>query len=381
MASVFYNIFNDDLVKSIQSSKTVISKLIEFAEKNNISGNLWHEYLCRKIAQDDNVLAKMVDGYGKVGESLTQLALNDMSEIQKLFTISIDPLLENYISTNPLKVTPFTISVERICNALKQDVKAAYDALIQHYKELGHGCASKCIAYFWDNGLKGIENVDDITFDHLIGYERQKEIIIHNTSLFIQGKGGNNVLLFGDSGTGKSSSVKAVLNMFCNQRLRLVEFHKHQLQLLPQLLEDLSTRGQKYIVFMDDLSFEENEVGYKYLKAVLSGTTSAALSNVLYYVTSNRRHLIREVWADRVREDEEVHISDTVHEKLSLADRFGVSIHFSSLVQDEFITMVEKLCQMKNINFTDDIRKNALMWTANKSRSGRTAKQFVDSLG
>lgn len=232
--------------------------------------------------------------------------------------------------------------------------------------------------------LEGIPDPDPITFDSLIGYARERKIIIDNTAKFVQGLPANNVLLYGERGTGKSSSVKALLHMFGSQRLRMVEVPKHSLAAFPRIIHQLKDCSQKFIIFVDDLSFEENETDYKYLKAVLEGGLETRPANILIYATSNRRHLIKENFSDRnfVNSSDEVRIRDTMQEKLSLADRFGITVTFSSPAQPEYLEIVEGLTRRAGLDIPqEELKKMAIQWEMRyNGRSGRTARQFVDWL-
>ena len=227
-----------------------------------------------------------------------------------------------------------------------------------------------------------IINVEHIYFKDIVGYEMQKKKLIENTEAFISGKEANNVLLFGDAGTGKSSSVKAILNEYYGQGLRMIEVYKHQFKALSEVLEQIKDRNYKFIIYMDDLSFEEYELEYKYLKAILEGGLGKRPKNVLIYATSNRRHLIREKFSDKRELDDELHVNDTVQEKLSLVARFGVTIYFGAPDKREFQNIVKVLAERYHVTIPED----ELLLEANKwelqhgGLSGRTATQFINHL-
>ncbi|MGL5085953.1 MAG: ATP-binding protein, partial [Clostridium sp.] len=246
----------------------------------------------------------------------------------------------------------------------------------------GAGQMNRYKAFKWNKevGLIGIDSCDAITFNELIGYERQKNILIKNTEAFLNGKEANNVLLFGDSGTGKSSSVKALLNKYYNEGLRLLELNKSDFMDLNKIISCIGNRGVKFILFLDDLSFEEFESEYKNMKALIEGGVEVRPSNVLIYATSNRRHLIRENWSDR--EGQDMHVAETMQEKYSLAERFGITLTYVSTNQKEYLNTVYKLAAMKNISMPEEeLKLKALQWSAsNSGRSGRIAKQFITSI-
>ena len=218
--------------------------------------------------------------------------------------------------------------------------------------------------------------------DRLIGYENQKEKLIKNTEAFLKNKPANNVLLYGDSGTGKSSSIKALLNRYATEGLRLIELAKYQMKELPKILEVLKDRGLYFIIFMDDLSFEDFETDYKYMKAIIEGGVEVKPNNVLFYATSNRRHLIKEKWSDRDQESGEIHLSDAIQEKISLASRFGITISYESPQQKGYLRIVKELAKQNNITLpVEELKERAIQWEMwNNGRSGRTAQQFIDYL-
>ena len=233
-----------------------------------------------------------------------------------------------------------------------------------------------------DGKLKPIKNVLDVTFDDLIGYEEQKRLIKENTLNFIKGNNYNNVLLYGDSGTGKSTSVKALLNEYFDMGLRIIEVYKHQMQEISKIINKLKNRPYHYIIYMDDLSFEEDEIEYKYLKSIIEGGIEPKPDNVCIYATSNRRHLIKETMADNGSVFDDLHRKETQAEKLSLAYRFGLQIFYSGLSPKEFKEMVKELAYRNDIKLPlDEIISEATKWELTYgSLSGRCAQQFISYL-
>lgn len=233
--------------------------------------------------------------------------------------------------------------------------------------------------------LSPITHTSDVTFSHLVGYEIQKQQLVENTQAFVEGRKANNCLLFGDSGTGKSTCIKAVLNQYYDSGLRLIEIYKHQFRDLSHIIEQVKNRNYKFIIYMDDLSFEEFEIEYKYLKAVIEGGLEVKPDNVLIYATSNRRHLIRETWSDRSdMSADELHRSDTMQEKLSLVARFGVQINFSRPSKKEFEEIVLGLAAEKpEITLSrEELLQKANAWSVrNGGYSGRVAEQFITKIG
>lgn len=233
------------------------------------------------------------------------------------------------------------------------------------------------------NGQAEIEpviSIEHIRLDDLIGYELQKKKLRDNTESFLAGRKANNVLLFGDSGTGKSSSIKALLNEYYDAGLRMIEIYKHQFKELSSVINTVKDRNYKFIIYMDDLSFEEFEIEYKYLKAVIEGGLEKKPDNVLIYATSNRRHLVREKYSDNEERDDDLHTRDTVQEKLSLSARFGVSIYYGSPNPKEFKEIVKGLAKKNNITMEEDkLLAEANKWElSHGGLSGRCAQQFIN---
>ena len=228
--------------------------------------------------------------------------------------------------------------------------------------------------------IKAIKNIDHVKLEDLVGYEIPKQKLIDNTEAFVQGRPANNCLLFGDAGTGKSTSIKAIANQYYEQGLRLIEVYKHQFKDLNTVISMIKNRNYKFIIYMDDLSFEEFEIEYKYLKAVIEGGLEKKPDNVLIYATSNRRHLIRENFSDKEEVREDMHTSDTVQEKLSLVYRFGVSIYFGAPTKKEFQQIVVELAEKQGVHLpAEELLAEANKWElSHGGLSGRTAQQFIN---
>jgi predicted AAA+ superfamily ATPase len=257
--------------------------------------------------------------------------------------------------------------------------------LAKFYQENGAGILGIYKAFQWqDHQLVGIAHPDLINLSELVGYEKAKSSLVQNTQFLLKGYPALNVLLYGSRGSGKSSLIKGLLNEYSPQGLRLIEVGKSDLKDLPIILEKLRDLPQKFILFVDDLSFEEDDDSFKALKVVLEGSVTARARNVVVYATSNRRHLIREFFADRPRplEADEVHAWDTVQEKLSFSDRFGLTLTFEPANQDTYLEIVHHLAQQAGINLSrEDLDFRAKQWaTQHNGRSGRTARQFIDFL-
>ena len=264
-------------------------------------------------------------------------------------------------------------------------------AIADYFFRNGLGLFARHRAFRWETRpgmggrLEGVEYFDPIRLENLVGYDEARKSLLDNIEGFVAGKGANNVLIYGERGTGKSSTVKALLNTYQGRGLRLVEVQASHLDEYHEILRAVRGRREKFILFVDDLSFEENETSYKGLKALLEGTVEATPSNVILIATSNRRHLVREFFSEReegIRKDGEVHGQDTVEEKLSLSDRFGLVVSFYTPDQETYLRMVESWAKYEGIKIpSTELRSLALKWEkANNTRSGRTARQFINDL-
>jgi predicted AAA+ superfamily ATPase len=296
--------------------------------------------------------------------------------------------MENYTpSRSPLQ-SETALDLLRLSAAFgaAQAPEEMYDALVHFYRTCGSGVYALNRAYRWsrEKCLTPLMDLDPSPLASLIGYGSQKRALLNNTELFLSGKAANNVLLFGDSGTGKSSSVRALLSEpgFVRRGLRIIEVRKDQFADIPEILDRVRFRNYRFIIFMDDLSFEEFEVDYKHLKAIIEGGLEPRPKNTIIYATSNRRNIIREVWTDRRASSDDVHGGDTMQEKLSLVDRFGITIWYGAVEKKEYMEMVQALTNDSGISMDgEELERLAMRWGLEKgSYTGRTARQFVQSL-
>ena len=380
-----------------------MNQLLELAGSHGFEGNLWQNYLTFLLANDENSYSTECEIVGEIEGSINLIALHDFEIFRELFSYDFDAMEE------ALGVKCFTMIRDyqnvkghgkvfnkrirdRICELAKklsecEDASAFKSTVTQFYKEFGVGKFGLHKAFRIEHTEDGAEivpitKIAHVHLDDLVGYEIPKKKLIENTEAFVNGRKANNCLLFGDAGTGKSSSIKAILNQYYDQGLRMIEVYKHQFQDLNDIISQIKNRNYKFIIYMDDLSFEEFEIEYKYLKAVIEGGLEKKPENVLIYATSNRRHLVRETFKDKADRDEELHTNDTVQEKLSLVARFGVTIYFGRPEKKEFQTIVKELAIKNGITMPE----NELLLEANKweishgGRSGRCAQQFIDYL-
>ncbi len=375
---------------SILNLSGLIYELIELSIKEGLSGDLWHNYLKIKLTAAENIFAlKAERNLINKKSSLYQIALHDIKIINMLFSYSFQDIISPLGKNSFKNIENFEIAGAELdtYNLKKYQIlfnsnsaQANLDNLIKFYQNYGAGILNQSRAFYWHkNNLKTVNNPDPITFNQLISYQKEKEKLIENTESFLNSYQAHNVLLYGDSGTGKSSSVKALLNKYYKKGLRLVEINSSQIRELPEILDYLNERGLYFIIFMDDLSFEEFETEYKYLKAVMEGGIESKPENVLFYATSNRRHLVREKWQDR---ESEVHENDILNEKLSLSERFGLTLMFNNPSQAEYLTIVKKLAAQADLTIKEEIlKRKALKWSKwNNGRSGRSARQFINQL-
>ncbi len=385
---------------------TLINKLLELATSYGFDKNLWHNYLAFLLVTTENPFSITCEKVGAKEGTVNLFAENDFKIFKSLFDYDFSPL-EKGLEINCFSVIKSYHSIEKNTSRYNKSVSdkvrvlsdliagaknehEIFNFVTDFYRDYGVGNfgLNKAFRIIKENGqldILPITNTQEVVLSDLVGYELQKKKLIDNTRAFVEGRKANNVLLFGDSGTGKSTSVKAILNEYYKEGLRIIEIYKHQFEDLSAVIAKIKNRNYKFIIYMDDLSFEEFEIEYKYLKAVIEGGLETKPDNILIYATSNRRHLIRETWNDRsdMEKTDELHRSDTMQEKLSLVARFGVTINFSSPASKEFMEIVRVLARRQsNIMLTDEeLYAEANKWElSHGGRSGRTAQQFINYL-
>ena len=388
------------LDKNSNNVSKTISKMIEVAGEYGLHGNLWANILALALAYNENVYSKATEIVGETSGSINTFVINDFRILRELVqfvpNINGDLLKEIYHYEGNGRDSKLvnTRVRDRILRLSKQLTEANSDnefkdIINEFYKEYGVGKFGLNKAFRIEEGtdlktanIIPITRVEHVYLNDIIGYDLQKKKLTDNTESFINGKPANNCLLYGDAGTGKSSSVKAIVNEYYDRGLRIIEIYKHQFRYLSDILEQLKDRNYKFIIYMDDLSFEESELEYKYLKAILEGGFGRRPENVLIYATSNRRHLIRESFRDKTETDEELHTRDTVEEKLSLSARFGEKIYYGSPDKREFNSIVLALAKKHNIDMDEsEILAKANMWElSHGGMSGRSATQFITYL-
>ena len=394
---------NAELVARIYDQ---IKRLLDLATDYGFDTNLWHNYLAFILITNENSFSMTSEKVGANDGTVNYFAKNDFKIFKKLFDFDFSEIEE------ALDIDCFTIvnnykaigkkermynknvstKVQDISRAIEgaKDENDIFKIVTDFYKAYGVGMFGLNKAFRIVHPTNGdmefvpINNTEDVRLDDLIGYEIQKQKIVENTEAFVAGRKANNALLFGDSGTGKSTTIKAIINEYYDQGLRMIEIYKHQFQDLSQVISQIKNRNYRFIIYMDDLSFEEFETEYKYLKAVIEGGLEIKPDNVLIYATSNRRHLIRETWTDRtdLENNNGMHKSDTMQEKLSLVNRFGVTINYSKPSQKEYFQIVVGLAEKNGIHMTEEeLCAEANKWELSHGGiSGRTAQQFINYL-
>ena len=383
-----------------------VHAIMETGTTYGFEKNLWHGYIAFCLMTDENPLALVSEKKGMPEGSASGFALHDFAvikdlmhydftELEKALDIDCFTVLNKYQSVRKndrMYYSYISVIVNRMSEKLgnAESPEEFREAVDEFYAGYGVGMFGLNKAFRISNHIDGtpelvpINNLDAVNYDDLVGYETQKKQVSDNTQAFIEGRAANNVLLYGDAGTGKSTTVKATLNEFYPQGLRLIEIYKHQFKELSYVISSVKGRNYKFIIYMDDLSFEEFEIEYKYLKAVIEGGFETKPDNILIYATSNRRHLIKENLSDRADmvHDGDMHHSDTTEEKLSLVDRFGLNILYTKPTFDEYHQIVIRLAQKHGIDMPEEeLIKKANTWSVRKGgRTGRVAQQFINSL-
>lgn len=390
----------------IEEIYTEVKRILVVATDYGFDKNLWHNYLTFLLITNENPFSITCEKVGANEGSVNAFAKNDFKVFYDLFHFDFKPIeehlgiscftqLENWTSIVK-KELMYNKNVSEKVQALSSKLEEAKDeneffnAVTDFYKAYGVGMFGLNKAFrISDNGagvvtFHPINNMDKVMLSDLVGYEIQKQKLIENTEAFVEGRKANNALLYGDSGTGKSTSIKAIVNEYYDKGLRMIEIYKHQFKDLSNVIAQIKNRNYKFIIYMDDLSFEEFEIEYKFLKAVIEGGVETKPDNILIYATSNRRHLIKETWNDRndMEHTQDMHRSDTMEEKLSLVNRFGCQINYSKPNQNQFFDIVITLAKRAGLTLSEEeLKAEANKWELSHGGiSGRTAQQFVNHL-
>lgn len=383
-----------------------IKALLDLSTSYGFDDNLWHNYLTYLLLMNENSFSLVSEKRGAQQGSVNHFAKNDFKIFKNLFdydfskmeeTLQIDcfTIITQYHAIEK-KERMYNKNVSEMVRKISKQIEQAKDEedifhiITDFYAQYGVGMFGLNKAFRIQPNIDGsvkflpINNMENVYLDDLIGYELQKQLLVDNTKAFVEGRNANNVLLYGDSGTGKSTSIKAIVNEFYKDGLRMIEIYKHQFQNLSAIISQIKNHNYSFIIYMDDLSFEEFEIEYKFLKAVIEGGVETKPDNVLIYATSNRRHLIRETWGDRSdMSQDELHHSDTMQEKLSLVARFGLSICYERPNQKNYFHIVKELAKhYPEITLTEEeLLAEARKWElSHGGMSGRAAQQLMNDL-
>lgn len=377
---VFRNLLDDEIINNLQfmlefQSDEIVhkvncySKFVSLLYKENINLS---EYILKKVLEDENfyIIGKAQD---KIFDSLIAETLeNELKVLQKLSRITPEDI------TTDIDYKGFLPR----WRTSEIDFVAEYHERIANIEKYGYGKYSKNKMFIVRNGeTVPVKYPDTQRLDHLYGYQRERKTVIDNTLALLEGKPAQNVLLYGDAGTGKSSSVKAIVNEYANNGLRLIEVTKEQLRDIPKIIDDISHNPLKFIIFIDDLTFTAGEDCFGSLKAMLEGSASARSDNIVIYATSNRRHLVKETFSER--EGDDIHRNDTMQELISLSARFGLRVNFSKPDKKEFVRIAGELAKQKGLDFDEkdfELKAERFAMSSGNGRSPRTAKQFVNQL-
>lgn len=390
----------------IERIYTQINALLDLSTQYGFNTNLWQNYVTFLILTNENAFSLVSERQHIQQGSIHTFAKHDFKIFKKLFhydfksiekALNIDcfTIITNYTAITKKEQQynkNMSTMVQMISKQIAQanDIEMIFSIITAYYEQYGVGMFGLHKAFHIQNdatqmiAFLPITNMDHVVLSDLVGYQMQKDMLVQNTKAFVEGHRANNVLLYGDSGTGKSTSIKAIANEFYKDGLRMIEIYKHQFKDLSNILAQIKQRNYRFVIYMDDLSFEEFEIEYKFLKAVIEGGVETKPDNVLIYATSNRHHLIRETWGDRSdMRDEELHHSDTMQEKLSLVARFGLTICYERPRQDDYFDIVLKLAKRyPEITLSkEELCTEARRWGLNHGgNSGRSAQQLLNYL-
>jgi predicted AAA+ superfamily ATPase len=416
---IFTNIKEDRVVKKYKTLLKYLNKKEISIEKgidlyndfvyellNKANETSFKKYIIDRIFLDNNAFTSMIDRENLSNKHIIKQVKHELKVLEYIASITSVELKETII--NKCKAKKFEVEVinglidfevdsdedynsYKAIDKLKLNILScdnwgdSLENIIEFYKQYGTGIFGEYRAFVWEHQddktyLRGIDSPDPVKLKDLVGYEHQKETIIDNTKQFLSGYPANNLLLYGSRGTGKSSTVKAIINEYYTEGLRLIEVDKDKLVDFTKIIRILKNKNLKFIIFVDDLVFEEGEASYSALKTILEGGVESNSSNMLIYATTNRRHLVKETFSERSGDD--VHASDSIEEKLSLSDRFGITVSFYSPDQKEYLKIIDGIIESRGLEVDIEyLHAEALKWVRwHNARSPRTAKQFVNWL-
>lgn len=356
---------SEDTLTQIQAYSDFVSNL--YRHNNNLSS-----YILTLILEDENIYMIRSSQNQEISEKMKKCLMNELESLQLLADLTSEQVRAN------IKYDGFLPEWDNT----PYDFKKEYIERVENISRFGYGIYAKYYMFIVKDGnVVPVKYPDEIKLSQLIGYEKQRQMVINNTVALINNKPASNVLLSGDAGTGKSSSVKAIANEYRDRGLRIIEIRKDQLRDIPVIIDNLSRNPLKFILFIDDLSFAPDDDNFGALKAILEGSVSARANNIVIYATSNRRHLVKESFSDRDGDD--IHRNDTVQELISLSERFGVNVTFSRPDKNNYLEIVKGLAVQNGLDISEqELELEAERFAIRKSggRSPRAAKQFIDKM-
>lgn len=361
---LFESLSDNTALNRIRAYSDFVSNL--YRHNNNLSA-----YILTLILEDENIYMIKASQGQEISRKMQECLEKELDSLQKIAGISSE-MIKDQIDYDGFLPDWDNTSC---------DFRAEYSSRIKNISNHGYGIYAKYHMFIVKDGqISPVKYPDEIKLSQLIGYKRQRQLIIDNTLALINGRPASNVLLTGDAGTGKSSSVKAVANEFCSMGLRIIEIRKDQLRDIPVIIDSLSRNPLKFILFIDDLSFSSGDDNFGALKAILEGSVSARARNIAIYATSNRYHIVKESFSDR--EGDDIHRNDTVQELISLSERFGLKISFTKPDKKEYLEIVCGLAAQNGIDIPEEeLKKEAERFAVGRSgRSARAAKQFIDKI-
>lgn len=397
-AGIFKAYENQDEKGAIQAEVKLMRDMLAMASRYGFAGNLWKSCIAHFIAFQENPFSLQAER--RISEQENVFVRSDCCILRKLFHYDFTKNkkfrhVNNFSQLLQYKSDIIPTDEGQVIENLKAELdkaaddEAFYQTVNKFYQTCGTGTFGLNRAFMIKEkdgtaDFEPVKGIEDITLDDLVGYEVQKKMLVENTEAFLRGKPANNALLYGDGGTGKSTSIRAILNQYYGEGLRMIQVYRHQMQYLTDIISKIKNRNYRFIIYMDDLSFEDFETEYKYLKAVIEGGLEPRPENVLIYATSNRRHFIKETWNDRndVEHTGEIFRSDSIEEKRSLADRFGVQIYYGKPSKEEYHHIIDILAENKGVKISKEkLHAEATKWEIRHGGvSGRSAKQFVDHI-
>ena len=379
-----YNISGDEVIKRLrcllENAKTdgVYKAYGEFFNALTSRGESLKHYVSSLILFDDNVFtrAAAAKNADKLSDSVIKAVESDLEKLDIISSIGADTVI-NDNNKEILKTMP-QWEIGKCGSPFEKTFSSSIGSLIEYHEKNGFGVFAKFFAFSWrDKELQPIASIDTIRLSDLKNYELQRKQVVDNTLAFLDGFPANNVLLYGDRGTGKSSTVHAILNEYKSRGLRIIEISKGDISDLPLIRDKILDNPLKFIIFIDDLSFDKKEDSFSELKAALEGTLSKREENAVIYATSNRRHIVKENFTER---ENDVHKTDTMQEELSLSDRFGLSVNFMNPDKASYLDIVLKIASDRDFPFDEEeLLNGAEQWVRRRGgRSPRCAKQYID---